>query len=411
MKKTYRILPVYTGDVSGFASALYELGGMCVIHDPSGCNSTYNTHDEVRWYRQEALIYISGLNDIDAITGNDDKFINDIVRACEDMRPKFIALANSPLPYLNGTDFKGISKIVEDKTGIPCFYVQTNAMHDYTKGAGQAFLHLAKMLLSEDAGAADDSGTLRGFPGTDRIIAADTNPDGRRIRLNILGMTPLDYPVREDAMAMRRILEEEGFAVVSNWAIGDGLQSLKRSAGADVNLVVSSTGMETARWMEETFGIPYTVGVPTGSFRRILCEAVKKSALTRKSSVPYLEILNSLPSREKRKNPDTPVRCIAGEPVTMGSAAADIVLTDGKPCDLIALTETRQGLLPEQGFTPEGERQIREVLAEYEEVTADPMLKEACRSGCRFHALPHFALSGRLYLNQIGSLLEKGGSL
>jgi hypothetical protein len=163
--------------------------------------------------------------------------------------------------------------------------------------------------------------------------------------------------------------------------------------------------------MEETFGIPYTVGVPTGSFRRILCEAVKKIALTRKSSVPYLEILNSLPSREKRKNPDTPVRCIAGEPVTMGSAAADIVLTDGKPCDLIALTETRQGLLPEHGFTPEGERQIREVLAEYEEVTADPMLKEACRSGCRFHALPHFALSGRLYLNQIGSLLEKGGSL
>ena len=50
MKKTYRILPVYTGDVSGFASALYELGGMCVIHDPSGCNSTYNTHDEIWWY-------------------------------------------------------------------------------------------------------------------------------------------------------------------------------------------------------------------------------------------------------------------------------------------------------------------------------------------------------------------------
>ena len=42
MRKTYRILPVYTGDVSGAASALYEFGGMTVIHDPSGCNSTYN---------------------------------------------------------------------------------------------------------------------------------------------------------------------------------------------------------------------------------------------------------------------------------------------------------------------------------------------------------------------------------
>ncbi len=409
--QTWWNLPVYTGDVSGVCSALYELGGMVVMHDPSGCNSTYNTHDEIRWVSMESLIFLSGLTQLDAITGNDQRLIDDIVSAANTFHPAFIAIANSPVPWLIGTDFEAICKKVTALTGIASFHVETNAMHDYTKGAGQAFLHLAKMLLSEDAGAADDSGTLRGFPGTDRIIAADTNPDGRRIRLNILGMTPLDYPVREDAMAMRRILEEEGFAVVSNWAIGDGLQSLKRSAGADVNLVVSSTGMETARWMEETFGIPYTVGVPTGSFRRILCEAVKKSALTRKSSVPYLEILNSLPSREKRKNPDTPVRCIAGEPVTMGSAAADIVLTDGKPCDLIALTETRQGLLPEQGFTPEGERQIREVLAEYEEVTADPMLKEACRSGCRFHALPHFALSGRLYLNQIGSLLEKGGSL
>ena len=83
MKKTYRILPVYTGDVSGAASALYELGGMTVIHDPSGCNSTYNTHDEVRWFDQESLIYISGLNDIDAITGNDDKFIKDICYAAD----------------------------------------------------------------------------------------------------------------------------------------------------------------------------------------------------------------------------------------------------------------------------------------------------------------------------------------
>ena len=51
-------IPVYTGDVSGFASALYELGGMLVIHDHLGCNSTYNTHDEVRWYDKEPDIYI-----------------------------------------------------------------------------------------------------------------------------------------------------------------------------------------------------------------------------------------------------------------------------------------------------------------------------------------------------------------
>ena len=45
MRQAYRIIPIYTSDVSGVCSALYELGGMVVIHDPSGCNSTYNTHD------------------------------------------------------------------------------------------------------------------------------------------------------------------------------------------------------------------------------------------------------------------------------------------------------------------------------------------------------------------------------
>ena len=57
MRQSYRMIPIYTADVSGVCSALYELGGMTVMHDPSGCNSTYNTHDEIRWYDQDSLIF------------------------------------------------------------------------------------------------------------------------------------------------------------------------------------------------------------------------------------------------------------------------------------------------------------------------------------------------------------------
>jgi len=46
LKQTARIISTYAGDTSGVASALFELGGMTVMHDASGCNSTYNTHDE-----------------------------------------------------------------------------------------------------------------------------------------------------------------------------------------------------------------------------------------------------------------------------------------------------------------------------------------------------------------------------
>ena len=99
MRQSYRIIPIYTADVSGVCSALYELGGMTVMHDPSGCNSTYNTHDEIRWYEQDSMIYISGLTEIDAVMGNDEKMICDIEVAAEELKPKFIALAGSPIPY------------------------------------------------------------------------------------------------------------------------------------------------------------------------------------------------------------------------------------------------------------------------------------------------------------------------
>ena len=149
MRQAYRIISVYTGDLSGACSALYELGGMTVMHDPSGCNSTYNTHDEIRWYDQDSLIYISGLNDLDAVMGNDDKLIEDITVAAGQTKPRFIALANSPVPFLNGTDFEGIARVLEADTGLPVFYIPTNGMHDYVRGGGLALERLARKMLKK----------------------------------------------------------------------------------------------------------------------------------------------------------------------------------------------------------------------------------------------------------------------
>ena len=59
MKNVSRIIPCYAADTSGVCSALYELGGMTVIHDASGCNSTYTTHDEPRWYDRRSMMFMS----------------------------------------------------------------------------------------------------------------------------------------------------------------------------------------------------------------------------------------------------------------------------------------------------------------------------------------------------------------
>ena len=204
MNRSNRILPVYTGDVSGACSALFELGGMVVIHDPSGCNSTYNTHDETRWYDHDSLIFITALRERDAILGNDEKVVRDVVDAARELRPRFIAITNSPIPFIAGTDFAALCKLIEQQAGIPCFYVRSNGMHDYSVGAGGALAAIAERFVEP---AAVQLGTL-----------------------NLLGVTPLDFCRDEQVSDLHRFVREAGFEELSCWAMGSDLDELAQAA-------------------------------------------------------------------------------------------------------------------------------------------------------------------------------------
>ena len=50
------------------------------MHDASGCNSTYNTHDEPRWYDMDSLVFISGLSELEAVLGDDEKLIEELLK-------------------------------------------------------------------------------------------------------------------------------------------------------------------------------------------------------------------------------------------------------------------------------------------------------------------------------------------
>jgi nitrogenase molybdenum-iron protein alpha/beta subunit len=239
------MIPVYTGDVSGVCSALYELGGMVVIHDPSGCNSTYNTHDETRWYDTDSMIYISGLAERDAILGNDDKFLHDVTAAAKELSPAFIALTNSPIPFMNGTDFGALAKIIEKRTNIPTFYVRANGMHDYTVGAGNAFAKLADY-MQEKSDIAREETDASGVKKEKQPCIAESASSGG-IRVNILGLTPLDYDAPGSVETMQEILKSAGFSVHVCLGMGEKTADWKIAPNADVNLVVSSTGFALAK--------------------------------------------------------------------------------------------------------------------------------------------------------------------
>ena len=416
MRQAYRIIPIYTADVSGVCSALYELGGMTVMHDPSGCNSTYNTHDEIRWYDEDSLIFISGLTEIDAIMGNDEKFIHDIEEAASELKPRFIALASSPIPYMNGTDFPAIAEVTEQDTGIPTFAVPTNGMHDYVHGAGMALEAIAEHFVLPKSHAED-------------VSNKNTEGKGRNRLVNLLGVTPLDFGPLDHAETMKRSLEQYGWQINSMWAMGDSLDQLSKSADAAVNVVVSSVGIRAAKVLQRKFGTPYVVGAPVGRFTEKLSEAmevavssakgfaaseIEKNAQTRHLSeteaaqepadnVVYAacrKVSENLQDAEENTRHQAEITLI-GEPVTMGSLAAAIELQYGRSVRVLCPLEETEGLLAPGDEAVCGEEMMEEKLKDAGIIAADPLYRPICPKDAQFYELPHIAFSGRIYLKKI----------
>lgn len=401
MRQAYRIIPIYTADVSGVCSALYELGGMTVMHDPSGCNSTYNTHDEIRWYDQDSLIFISGLTDIDAIMGNDEKFLRDIEDVAEELKPKFIALASSPIPFMNGTDFPGLARALTAETGIPAFSVPTSGMHDYVYGAGLALSEIARHFT----GAAEK----------------------RKRKLNLLGVTPLDFGPQPMVDAMKKRLEERGWEILSTWAMGDTLEELGRAGEAEVNLVVSSVGIPAANVLREKFGTPFLVGTPVEGYEGEISDALEKAAESpceafedkkensaEKSGAQISgeqeELWKVTPDQviylRKKDSPlsgfiPTPDITLIGEPVTMGSLAAAIEQKCGKKVQLLCPLEITEGLLRQEDEVIRGEEAMEEKLKTARIIVADPLYRPICPESATFYEMPHIAFSGRIYLKNL----------
>lgn len=401
MRQSYRIIPIYTADVSGVCSALYELGGMTVMHDPSGCNSTYNTHDEIRWYDQDSLIFISGLTEIDAIMGNDRKFIDDIEHAARELRPKFIALAGSPIPFMNGTDFPAIARVIEVETGIPTFSVPTNGMHDYVYGAGIALEKIAERFAgkteiendtqkqtSADKSAETETTDDSRFP--DSVV--NMNPKKKEKRsgrsVNLLGVTPLDFGPQKNVEIMKENLHNYGWNVLSAWAMGDTLETLQQAETADVNLVVSAVGLRAAKVLQEKFGTPYVIGTPNEWLAETISEALEEAAEQQTDrKMVYLQ---------NRMQKEAEITLI-GEPVTMGSLAAGIEKKYGHSVRVFCPLKECENLVGEKDAIVLGEEAMEEALKDAKIIVADPLYKPICPAKCTFYELPHVAFSGRLW--------------
>lgn len=364
MKQTSKIISTYSADVFGVCSALFELGGMTVMHDASGCNSTYTTHDEPRWYDMESMVYISGLSELEAILGDDEKLIGDIVDAARELKPRFIALAGTPIPAMTGFDYEAAAMVIEERTGIPAFGFATTGMATYVQGASMALAAFARHFPEE-------------VPKTsDRTV-------------NILGLTPLDFSVNGTDKSIADWLRSRGWRVLSRWAMGSDLEELKQAGGAHINLVVSTTGLEAAKVLEKRFGTPYVVGVPYGGdWSETLGTALDTHS-------------------QPHSNAEGGGIVVIGEGVTAVSLASAIEMATDRGVRVLCPTDCPAEVLRPKDRLCRFEEELEQALLGAEVVIADPLMEPICPKTARFVALPTEAFSGRIYRDHIPNLVTE----
>lgn len=416
MRQVAGLISTYSSDEFGVCSALFELGGMVVMHDASGCNSTYTTHDEPRWYEMDSMVYISAISEAEAIMGDDDKFIRDLVETAGELHPAFIALVGAPIPYMIGTDLDAIAMIVEQETGIPCFGFQANGMHDYTVGVSMAMKRMVEAFAGErlagaagkelSAGAADGEAFAGNaeVSGGNAADSVDLRQIGQRNQrtgqtaVNIIGATPLDFSVNGSIASIRQWITDNDMIPGVCLSMGCGIEELKKLKDADVNLVVSGGGLAAARVLEERFGTPYVTGVPFGeTFSVRLAAMLKQAAAARVSYCGELQTTG---------NPEEIRAVIIGESVFCTSLAAAIELDTGIPVRVLCPLEEEDCLLrPGDRKTPEEDDLSREI-GKADVVIGDPLYR-SLTEGQRFYDLPHEAFSGRIYDRVSPNLIAK----
>lgn len=364
-------LPPLAPDYCGIGSALFDLGGMIVIHDAAGCTGNYLGYDEPRWFGSKQSVFCSGLRHIDAALGNDSVFIERIGKAAAKIKPNFIAFIGSPVPFVIGTDYHGFATELEKHTGIPCFGFDVAGIDIYTNAVSDAINRVLERFCK----------------GEKKL----TNPQTKRI--NLLGITPIDFAAQGNDHDFKKLFEDAGYTVNNSFSIGMDFEALRNTADANLNVVVSGSGLGTAKYLKEKYGMPYVIGTPLGKNPYIL---KKVAAFFEGKHLPDLNagFENTLA--------EAGGVLIAGDQVIASSIREELRLRGYKKriCTAI-IFKADSDLLTDADEICASEKEIRDtVRVEFDTLVSDPLIYDlAHKDRTKNVSFPQPSVSGRLCWN------------
>jgi hypothetical protein len=260
--------------------------------------------------------------------------------------------------------------------------------------------------------------------------------------VNLLGVTPLDFSVTGNVEALKSIFERNGYHINSCFAMGCTFEELIGAGAAGVNVVVSSCGISTARYLEAEFGVPYVVGIPMGKcLTKAIFSSIEQATMGKGNQYPTttpfsdkaesqhrirktigmienqnqkaetIEISeNQCHAKDSIKTSENQLLqratsvFIIGEPVFAASLKYTLSYEFGfTNVTVISPLETDPVFLSGDAYYIPYESDIREMLNDAEIVIADPLYRRILNKSGSTHFIdfPHEAYSGRIYREEI----------
>lgn len=397
-------LPPFAPDYSGVCGTLFSLGGMIVIHDAAGCTGNYVNYDEPRWYGSNALVYCSGLRELDAVLGNDDRFIKNISETAKKLRPNFIALVGSPVPMVIGTDLEGMAAWIQAETGIPTFGFDTTGLKLYPEGAfrcGKALLRVFWADAEKDtadgergtsAKERDSIPVAESRRGDEAVGENAQERNGGIASLNIIGDLPLDLDGKDWMQRFRRQLSLAGIEVnASLWDKAD-MQQLHTLSGGALNVAVTYSGVLLADWILKEHGKPCVAGYP----------------LTEQTRIPWMELVKQAVMEGKELSwGNENVMCgredgilFLGDQMTVNSMRAEIFFHTGKKVCAGLPFGAEEFCMGEGDLILKDEAQIMKAIndPDFRIVIGDPLYRQLINRPDEKLFLPvfHYAVSSKV---------------
>lgn len=229
MKNLFKRLPTFSADYSGVCNAIQHMRCLIILHGQGGCIGGVSTCDDFEKEKNEERILFTKISEIDTVTGNDQKILNQIVSDSQEIEHDFIVIAGSPIPMLIGTDWKAWVRELETVTGKPVIALNTKGFATYEQGEKAVFLELVKKFSC---------------------------PTAKENRVNIIGDTCLSGWTENMRRDLKSNLQKRYDKVIS-WNDDAGIEELQNMCSASLNIVASVSAIPAAKKLEEDYGIPY----------------------------------------------------------------------------------------------------------------------------------------------------------